>query len=136
MKAAAKLYIKNSDLNWSANIGMYFNVYPFTDMKFLHLHLVDLDAKSMYFDDYVYKNLSIDDVIDVLAMEAHIVTGQAKSEDPRGAGMQRLWNIVKMKALKQDKTLRSRSAPIATPIFECKITTADYHKDIPMKLSA
>jgi hypothetical protein len=54
---------------WSADLGMYFHVYPDNSVKSLHLHLVDLRCTGPAFNYQMHKNLSIDVAISVLEME-------------------------------------------------------------------
>lgn len=78
MKRAALAFIetersmvpRDSSMEWSKNIGLYFHCFPFNSVQYLHLHIVDLDSAGPAFDYYHNKNLSIDDVLDQLKAEA------------------------------------------------------------------
>lgn len=56
--------------NWSENIGLYFHCLPFNSIYTLHLHIVDLDKVGPTFNHLNYKNLSLNDVREVLCEEA------------------------------------------------------------------
>ncbi|MBL7544182.1 MAG: hypothetical protein JNL11_10210 [Bdellovibrionaceae bacterium] len=76
MKKAALDYVskdravnKGSDHEWSENIGLFFHVFPFNSVQYLHLHVVDLDATGAAFGHMYHKNLNIDYVINQLELE-------------------------------------------------------------------
>jgi hypothetical protein len=49
--------------------GLYFHCYPFNSVQTLHLHILDMDNLGPSFKALNYKNLSLDDVREVLQEE-------------------------------------------------------------------
>ena len=60
MKKVAMRYAKKR--NWS-NPGFYFHCFPYNSVQSLHLHVVNLDRTGINYENYKYKNLSIEDAI-------------------------------------------------------------------------
>ena len=56
-------------LKWSANVGLFFHAYPHCSVNATHLHIVDLDATGPSFDELAFKNLPLDDCLQVLSKE-------------------------------------------------------------------
>lgn len=62
MKRAAELYVENR--GWF-NVGYYFNCFPYNNENSLQLHIVNLDNTGFNYRKLRYKNLPIDDAIEV-----------------------------------------------------------------------
>merc|ERR1719478_684947 len=58
MKDAATLYVQNTPVPWSDNLGFFFHCYPFCTQRSLHLHVIDLDMVTPGFDYHKTSNLS------------------------------------------------------------------------------
>jgi hypothetical protein len=71
MKILALNYTKQK--LWSSNIGLYFHCYPFNSVQTLHLHIVDLDTIGPSFYALQHKNLSLDDIKNVLLEEKNML---------------------------------------------------------------
>lgn len=69
MEKASREYASASDLGWSSNIGLYFHVYGHNSVNSLHLHIVDLDATTKFYDELNYKNLPVGEVLATLKAE-------------------------------------------------------------------
>ena len=67
MEVAAKAYA--SKMGWSANVGLYFHAYGYSSVNSLHMHIVDLDETGPTFDALSFKNLPLQDVLQVLCSE-------------------------------------------------------------------
>jgi hypothetical protein len=70
MREAALHFVRNdTSMEWSPNIGLYFNCYPYTSVNALLLHIVDLAETGPSFDALQHVNLPVEDVIEVLRAE-------------------------------------------------------------------
>eukprot|EP00746_Dinoflagellata_sp_MGD_P166199 gnl/MRDRNA2_/MRDRNA2_95932_c0_seq1.p1 gnl/MRDRNA2_/MRDRNA2_95932_c0~~gnl/MRDRNA2_/MRDRNA2_95932_c0_seq1.p1 ORF type:complete len:713 (-),score=194.17 gnl/MRDRNA2_/MRDRNA2_95932_c0_seq1:254-2191(-) len=79
-KAAALHYTK--EMGWEGPIGLYFHSYPYNSVNSLHLHIVDLGSIGPTFDALNFKNLSIDDVLEVLEDERKVLASEHVSRCP------------------------------------------------------
>jgi len=83
-KEAAMRYTK--EMSWDGPIGLYFHSYPYNSVNSLHLHIVDLSTVGPTFEKLQFKNLSIDDVLEVLEDERKVLTdsrvGQKQPQAP------------------------------------------------------
>lgn len=64
MKNEALKYVKAR--NWN-NYGLFFHCFPLNSVNSLHLHIVNLDKTGTHYSKKWFKNLHIDDVLDVLS---------------------------------------------------------------------
>ena len=70
MKHAALAFTRaDPALKWSSNVGLFFHAYPHCSVNATHLHIVDLDATGPSFDELAFKNLPLDDCLQVLSKE-------------------------------------------------------------------
>ncbi|MDR3477734.1 MAG: hypothetical protein P4M14_06860 [Gammaproteobacteria bacterium] len=66
MRGAALAFAEKN--GWK-NVFLGFHCYPFCTVNTLHMHVVDLDNLGPTFSHLAYKNLSVDDVLEVLEKE-------------------------------------------------------------------
>jgi hypothetical protein len=67
MDRTAREYTSRS--GWSSSLGLFFHSFPFNSVQALHLHMVDLETTGPTFQHLQYKNLPMQDVIEVLMQE-------------------------------------------------------------------
>lgn len=68
MKVAALAYAK-AQPDWSDKIGLYFHAYGHASVNSVHLHIIDLSVTGPTFGYCKYKNVPLDDVLQVLKEE-------------------------------------------------------------------
>lgn len=68
LKDVSIQYARASE-GWSDKVGLFFHVYPLCSVNSLHLHIVDMEYKGPTYDLICRRNLSIDDVLEVLKEE-------------------------------------------------------------------
>lgn len=78
MESVAREYTRRA--GWSNELGLFFHSYPFNSVQALHLHMVDLTVVGPTFHHLSHKNLSLDDVRQVLMRELAEVEPNATNQ--------------------------------------------------------
>lgn len=78
MKLAALHYAKYAT-GWSANVGLFVNVFGHNSVNCLFIHIIDLSETGPPFLALNYKNCPLDDVLKVLGEEAALEAASAPS---------------------------------------------------------
>ena len=66
MKKVAQHVAKEAGIR---NVGLFVHCYPHNSVQSLHIHMLDMDNVGHWYNQYSYKNMSLDDVILVFEKE-------------------------------------------------------------------